>query len=357
MVHDHTVALHEIDGVPSFTEVSVAVGYSGVHEAVVGDVIRGMASCLHLLHQFPGTGEVPATAVTLHQRVVGDDVNGAVCLLHLLHQCPGPVHVACGDADIQHAVVCGDVKRHTCLAELCQHAEGPIDVLVTPGCADQRHVVLNVQAGRPLGEFTRKVGASTLHGELHEAAVHHGVGLKAVRTNLIVESASLVVHAAVGVDLHQSAVDSNGHAATRLRELDHLLRKAQELRLCTARQQTHTEALANADTSLLHLLEELNSMHVAVQCAELQQGVVGTRGEWLLRLAAYLLNALGKIHVIATASILHQQGNCLWWEREVLIHLVEDLEEAAGITSDAQKLRHRKWRYMQAVVLHLEQPL
>mmetsp|Transcript_126431 Transcript_126431/g.393497 ORF Transcript_126431/g.393497 Transcript_126431/m.393497 type:complete len:266 (-) Transcript_126431:779-1576(-) len=265
------------------------MGRRGIDEAIVGHIVGGVARLLHLHEHLLGAPEVSVLAESLHQRVVGDDVDGHVGLLHLLHELLTTLHVARGDADVQHTIVRGHVDAHAGLAELRQDAEGPVHVLVTPSSADQRHVVLNVQARHLLGELPGEVGAAALHGELHEAAVHHAVRLEPIGADLVVEAAGLLVHAAIGVDLHQCTVDGDGHADARLGVLDDLLREAEELRLRAARQQADAEALADAEPGLLHVLPELESVRVAVQRAELQEGVVGAGGEVLLGLAGQLL--------------------------------------------------------------------
>mmetsp|Transcript_50540 Transcript_50540/g.156408 ORF Transcript_50540/g.156408 Transcript_50540/m.156408 type:complete len:201 (+) Transcript_50540:1456-2058(+) len=150
VVDRNTVALHQLDGLPSLPEVAVGGGDRGIHDAVVGDVVRHVPGLLHLREHVPGTAEVPGGAVALHEGVVGDDVQGT-CPFHLFDERARAWHVACRDANIQHAIIRGDVQRHTRVPQLAQNLESSTDVLVSACCADQRHVVLDVQRGCPLG--------------------------------------------------------------------------------------------------------------------------------------------------------------------------------------------------------------
>mmetsp|Transcript_136720 Transcript_136720/g.381020 ORF Transcript_136720/g.381020 Transcript_136720/m.381020 type:complete len:352 (+) Transcript_136720:1591-2646(+) len=333
----------------------MATGDRSIDEAVVGDVVGWMPRSLHLCQQLPGATDISTRTVALHQRVVRDDIQGAVDLLHLLHEGAGALHVACGDTHVQDAIVRSHVQCHPGSLQPGQHAEGPVHVAVTASGADQRHVILDVQAGRPLGELPREVRAATLHRELHEAAVHHGVGFEAILTDLVVEAAGLVVHATIRINLHQGTVHRDSHAAAPTRELHDLLREAQELCLRAARQEAYAEALAHTHTGVLHLAEELERARVGIHGAEFQQGVVGAGEQWQSRLAAQPLYALCKLEVPTAAAILQQQGHCLRCEREVCLHVVEDLQDTAGVARDSQELRHREGRNVQAVALHLPQ--
>mmetsp|Transcript_115522 Transcript_115522/g.337957 ORF Transcript_115522/g.337957 Transcript_115522/m.337957 type:complete len:201 (+) Transcript_115522:1381-1983(+) len=136
VVHGHAVALHQLNGLPGLLEVAAAVGDGGVHEAVVGDVVRLVPCPLHLAENVLGAFEVTARAVALHQRVVRDGVQRCD-LLHLRNELARTLEVARADADIEDAVVGRDIQRHARVAQPRQQAEGPVDIFVTSGGTDE----------------------------------------------------------------------------------------------------------------------------------------------------------------------------------------------------------------------------
>mmetsp|Transcript_13146 Transcript_13146/g.23248 ORF Transcript_13146/g.23248 Transcript_13146/m.23248 type:complete len:224 (+) Transcript_13146:1424-2095(+) len=201
--------LHLVNHIPSLIEVSVAHG--GVEDAVVGDIIGRQALALHL-HQYSlASFEITLGAEALEKCVVCDDVKKAQ-LLHFPHKLFRPGHVASLDANIDDTVIGGSISDHATLPELLDDSESTVHVTIATGGSDERHVVLDVHVGDLVCERLGKLGASALDCKLHEAAVHHGIWFESVLLDLRVKVASLVVHARVGIDLHESTVESDAHA-------------------------------------------------------------------------------------------------------------------------------------------------
>mmetsp|Transcript_35160 Transcript_35160/g.95321 ORF Transcript_35160/g.95321 Transcript_35160/m.95321 type:complete len:210 (-) Transcript_35160:324-953(-) len=209
--------------------------------------------------------------MALHQRVVGDEVQ-VKALLHLLQEGLRLLQLAVHDTRIQGAVVDHDVETLRLLRlQLAKQLERPLDIALVACGADEPHVVLDVTTSSLFKEGLGELSPAALDGELHEAAVHHRVGLNLLCLELLVEVAGLLVLASASVDLHEGLVRGERHGRPRAQVVRHILGESQVLRLRALGEDATAEALAGGEALILHLLEKLHAVLVIGLRMELQQ--------------------------------------------------------------------------------------
>mmetsp|Transcript_24102 Transcript_24102/g.60981 ORF Transcript_24102/g.60981 Transcript_24102/m.60981 type:complete len:210 (-) Transcript_24102:2-631(-) len=201
---------------------------------------------------------------------------------------------------------------------------GPSDIALATRLPDEAHVALDVTALALLEELLGQLSPATLHSELHEAAVHHVIGLEACCKNLLVKVASTVVAATIYVDLHQSLEDSQGHHGTSSQVSHNDLGKLQVTALPTKRKQSAAKTFTCKEPIPLNSLEDLPRTGIPGLGEELQQRLVDAVVRGRLLGACHAVETAGQFNVLTLQTIGQEQSQALCGKLDGVAQAIKD---------------------------------